>query len=61
MDFHLFIDGQEKEGFVLPNINVTKNKLIEALNYLGEFPKTSLKKEELIKMLDEIYGENIEK
>lgn len=44
----------------MPNINVTKNKLIEALNYLGEFPKTSLKKEELIKMLDEIYGENIE-
>ena len=24
-------------------MNVTKNKLIEALNYLGEFPKTSLK------------------
>lgn len=29
-------------------MNVTKNKLIEALEYLGEFPKTSQKKDELM-------------
>ena len=42
-------------------MNVTKNKLIEALNYLGEFPKTSLKKDELIEKLDQIYDKDIEK
>ena len=42
-------------------MNVTKNKLIEALNYLGEFPKTSLKKDELIEELNKIYNENIDK
>ena len=42
-------------------MNVTKNKLIEALNYLGEFPKTALKKDELIEKLDQIYDKDIEK
>ena len=42
-------------------MNVTKNKLIEALNYLGEFPKTSLKKDKLIEKLDQIYDKDIEK
>ena len=41
-------------------MNVTKNKLIEALNYLGEFPKTSLRKDELIEELNKIYGRDIE-
>ena len=40
-------------------MNVTKNKLIEALNYLGEFPKISLKKDELIEKLNQFYNKNI--
>lgn len=40
-------------------MNVTKNKLIEALNYLGEFPKISLKKDELIEKLNQFYDKNI--
>ena len=40
-------------------MNVTKNKLIEALNYLGEFPKISLKKDELIEKLNRFYDKNI--
>lgn len=40
-------------------MNVTKNKLIEALNLLGEFPEKSLKKEELIKKLNKMYDPNI--
>ena len=42
-------------------MNVTKNKLIEALNFLGEFPEKSLKKEELIKKLNQIYDKEIER
>ena len=42
-------------------MNVTKNKLIEALNYLNEYPKTSLKKDDLISELNKIYNENINK
>lgn len=42
-------------------MNVTKNKLIKALNYLNEDPKSSLKKEELILELNKIYNENINK
>ena len=38
-------------------INVTKNKVIKALNYLGEYPKSSLKKDELIKLLEDLYNE----
>lgn len=41
-------------------MNVTKNKVIEALNYLGEYPKLSLKKDELIEKLNEIYGKKID-
>ena len=40
-------------------MNVTKNKLIEALNYVGEFPKISLKKDELIEKLNQFYDKNI--
>ena len=36
-----------------------KNKLIESLNYLGEFPKISLKKDELIEKLNQFYDKNI--
>ncbi len=35
-------------------INVTKNKVIKALEYLGEYPKSSLKKDELIKLLEDL-------
>ena len=42
-------------------MNVTKNKLIKALNYLNEYPKTSLKKDDLILELNKIYNENINK
>ena len=38
-------------------INVTKNKVIKALEYLGEYPKSSLKKDELIKLLEDLYNE----
>lgn len=40
-------------------MNVTKNKLIEALNYLGEYTKTSLKKDELLEKLNQFYDKNI--
>ncbi len=40
-------------------MNVTKNKIIEALSYLGEYPKSSLKKQELIEKLNEIYSEKM--
>ena len=38
-------------------VNVTKNKVIDALKYLGEYPKSSLKKDELIKILEDLYDE----
>ena len=42
-------------------MNVTKNALIEALNYLNEYPKSSLKKDDLILELNKMYNENINK
>ncbi len=39
-------------------INVTKNKLTKALEYLGEYPKSSLKKDELIELLEDLYSED---
>lgn len=42
-------------------MNVTKNKVIKALKFLGEYPKSSLKKDELINLLENLYNEeNIE-
>ena len=38
-------------------MNITKNKLIEALKYLGKYPKTNSKKEELIHELYNMYNE----
>ena len=38
-------------------INATKNKIIKALNILGKYQKSSLKKIELIKILEELYNE----
>lgn len=38
-------------------INATKNKVIKALHFLGEYPKSSLKKDELIKLLEDLYNE----
>ena len=41
-------------------MNATKNELLVALNYLGEFPKETLKKQELMEKLNEIYDGNQE-
>lgn len=41
-------------------MSITKNKLIEALNYLGRFPEKSMKKDELLEMLNNMYSENID-
>ncbi len=38
-------------------VNVTKNKIIKALKYLGEYPKSSLRKDELIELLEDLYNE----
>lgn len=42
-------------------MNVTKKALIEALNYLNEYPESSLKKNDLILELNKMYNENINK
>lgn len=41
-------------------MKVTKNKLIEALKLLGRFPAKSMKKYELMEMLNNMYNENID-
>lgn len=41
-------------------MNVTKNALTKALNYLNEYPKSSLKKDDLIDIFNEMFnGKNI--
>lgn len=40
-------------------MNVTKNALTEALNYLNEYPKSSLKKDDLIDIFNEMFNEKI--
>lgn len=57
-EFMKNISNKKKE---YKDMNVTKNKIIEALNYLGEFPKTSLKKDELLTQLNNIYNEEVER
>lgn len=42
-------------------MNVTKKALIEALNYLNEYPESFLKKNDLILELNKMYNENINK
>lgn len=41
-------------------MNITKNKLLDALGYLGRFPEKSLKKDELLLILNRIYEEEID-
>lgn len=41
-------------------MNVTKNELITALNYIGIFPKSSLKKEELNQKFNDFYEHDID-
>lgn len=38
-------------------MNVTKNALIEALKYLNEYPKSSLKKDEIIDIFNKMFNE----
>ena len=40
-------------------MNVTKNKLIVALNYIGIYPKSTLNKENLTKEFNDFYEHNI--
>ena len=38
-------------------MNVTKNAITKALNYLGEYPKSSLKKDDLFEIFNEMFKE----